>query len=174
MHVGLPSAAGLEALRGRLRDLPVTVIAQDAYYRRLWDAVPNTPYYVAYGLAFLIGMGAISGTMHTMQVTVGARAREIAILRAVGFSALPVAASVVAEAMLLACIGALIGVAMDWFWLEGYAYNGGMEGGVFRVAVTPGLLLIALAWALGIALIGAIIPAWHVARAPVVDALRAD
>jgi putative ABC transport system permease protein len=124
---------------------------------------------IAYVVAFLLAGGAVSGILHSMHATVSARAQEIAILRAVGFSGLPVAVSMILEAMFLACIGAAVGTAIDWLWLDGYVYNGAY--GVFRMSVTPHLLAVAIGWSLVTALVGAILPAAHEARLPVVDAL---
>jgi putative ABC transport system permease protein len=124
---------------------------------------------LAYVAGFLMAGGAASGILHTMHATVSARAKEIAILRAVGFGGLPVAVSMVLEAMFFATVGAAIGTAIDWLWLNGYAYNGAY--GVFKVAVTPHLLAVAIGWALVTALVGAIVPAAQEARLAVVDAL---
>jgi putative ABC transport system permease protein len=104
-----------------------------------------------------------------MHATVSSRAKEIAILRAVGFGGAAVASSIILEAMIFACIGAAIGTAIDWAWLNNYAMNGAY--GVFRVAVTAHLLAIAVGWALVTALIGALVPAFHEARLDVVNAL---
>jgi putative ABC transport system permease protein len=148
------------------------VLREPDYYRQLWQQVPSTGFVVAYGLGLLIGMGALSGTMHTMHNAVASRAKEIVLLRAIGFDARAVAASVVVEAVALAMLGALIGAGIDWLWLDGYAYNGGIDGGVFKVAMTARLLLIALAWAAVIALLGAQMPARQAARGTVAEALR--
>ena len=147
----------------------VMVLRESDYYARYWQAVPDTPFVVAYLLGDLLALGAIAGTLHTMTAAVGARAQEIALLRAVGFGGLPVALAVIAEAVLLAMLGAGLGTGIDWLWLDGYTYN---AQGVFHVVVTPHLLLVALGWALGVALIGAALPAQRAARGSVVEALR--
>ncbi|HEY6453684.1 MAG TPA: FtsX-like permease family protein [Steroidobacteraceae bacterium] len=128
-----------------------------------------TPLPVAYFAAFLIAGGAVSGILHTMHATVSSRATETALLCAVGFGGLAVAVSMILEAMFFACIGAAIGTAIDWLWLNGYALNGAY--GIFRLVVTPHLLGVAIGWALVTALVGAIVPAAQEARLPVVDAL---
>ncbi|HEV2704257.1 MAG TPA: FtsX-like permease family protein [Steroidobacteraceae bacterium] len=149
--------------------LSVTVERQSDYWLRQLASLPSTPLIVAYVVSVLLAAGASSGIMHTMQATVSSRAKEIAILRAVGFGGLPVAVSMVFEAMTFACVGAAIGTAIDWLWLDGYAYNGAY--GVFRMEVTPHLLAVAVGWALVTAFLGAIAPAAQEARVAVVDAL---
>ena len=83
-----------------------------------------------------------------------------------------VAISVLAEALLLAIVGALIGAAVAWFLFDG---NRNSWGGfvVFDLVVTPRLLAIGFLWAVAIALLGAIFPAIRAARLRVVTALRA-
>jgi putative ABC transport system permease protein len=152
------------------RETPGVLVERESdYYAHYWQAVPDTPFVVAYLLGGLLALGAIAGTLHTMTAAVGARAREIALLRAVGFGGWPVALAVIMEATLLAMLGAVLGTGIDWLWLDGYTYN---AQGVFHVMVTPRLLLVALGWAVGVALIGAALPAGRAARGSVVEALR--
>jgi len=107
-----------------------------------------------------------------MHSAVASRTREIATLRALGYGAAPVAISVLAEALLLAVAGALIGAAVAWLLFNGNR-NSWAGFVVFDLAVTPRLFLIGMAWALGIALLGAALPAIRAARLPVATALRA-
>ena len=172
VRLALRSPDALEDVRKSLRALPVKVVRETDYYVQLWSQVPDTPYFVAGMLLLLMGGGALSGTVHTVYAATSARANEIVVLRAIGFHGAVVAASVVTEAVLLACLGALTGVAIDWLWLEGYPYNGGMEGGVFAIHVTPHVVLLALAWAVVIGVWGAMMPSRKVARGTVVEAMR--
>ena len=169
--LGLKSPNALKGLQDALRSLPITVIAETDYYQQLWSGVPSVPYFIAYALLLLMGGGALSGTVHTVYAATSARAHEIVILRAIGFNGALVAASVVVEAVLLACLGALIGVGADWLWLQGYPYNGGVEGGVFPILVTPHMAGLALGWAIVIGIWGALMPSLKVARGTVVEAL---
>jgi len=170
--VGLKSPDTLQGLQNALRSLPITVMAETDYYRQLWTQVPSVPYFFAYALLLLMGSGALSGTVHTVYAATSARAHEIVILRAIGFHGGLVAVSVVVEAVLLACLGALIGVGVDWLWLQNYPYNGGVEGGVFRIQVTPYMAALALSWAVVIGIWGALMPSFKVARGTVVEAMR--
>jgi putative ABC transport system permease protein len=170
--VGLERTDGLGRLTRALTadpTLSVQVERESDYWLRQYRGLPVTPLVVAYFAAFLIAGGAITGILHTMHATVSSRATEIAVLRALGFGGLPVAVSLVLDAMLFACIGAVIGTAIDWLWLDGYAYNAAY--GVFKALVTPHLLGVAIGWALVTALVGAIVPAAQEARLPVVHAL---
>ena len=120
-------------------------------------------------LGLFLGLGAVAGTLNSMHAAVSGRIEEIAILRAIGFGGLPVAATVVLEAMLLAVLGALLAGGMIAFWLDGRLVN---IQGVLRLKVTLGLFALAIVSALSIALIGALIPALRAARVTVIEALR--
>jgi putative ABC transport system permease protein len=106
-----------------------------------------------------------------MYSAVGARTQEIATLRALGFGGTAVAVSVIAESILLALTGALIGIALAWALFNGQGYAFGEV--LFHLTVSPALVAVGLAWALAVALLGGILPAIRAARLPVVDALRA-
>ena len=107
-----------------------------------------------------------------MHSAVATRSREIATLRALGYGAAPVAISVLAEALLLAIAGALIGAAVAWLIFEG---NRNSYGGfvVFDLVITPRLLVIGILWAVTISILGGAVPAIRAARLPVATALRA-
>jgi len=111
-----------------------------------------------------------------MFAAVAARAREIATLRAIGFSGLPVVVAVMLETMLLALIGGLIGGVLAWLIFNGYSAStmaGGAVGQLaFQLHVTPELLWTGLKWALAIGFIGGLFPAVRAARLPVTTALR--
>src|SRR5262249_33609828 len=102
-----------EALKAN-PSLKVDVQRQTDFYAQ--SAGQFTSFYitVAYLLGGIIGVGALFGTVNIMQSAVTTRMREIATLRAVGFGAAPVAISVLAETLLLAIAGALIGAAVAW------------------------------------------------------------
>jgi putative ABC transport system permease protein len=132
----------------------------------------------AMGLAVgaIMAIGAMFGALNTMFAAVAARAREIATLRAIGFSGLPVVVAVMLETMLLALIGGLIGGAIAWLVFNGYSAStmaGGSVGQLaFQLHVTPELLWTGLKWALAIGFIGGLFPAVRAARLPVTTALR--
>jgi putative ABC transport system permease protein len=124
----------------------------------------------------IMAIGAMFGALNTMFAAVAARAREIATLRAIGFSGLPVVVAVMLETMLLALIGGLIGGAVAWLVFNGYSAStmaGGSVGQLaFQLHVTPELLWTGLKWALAIGFIGGLFPAVRAARLPVTTALR--
>jgi putative ABC transport system permease protein len=79
--------------------------------------------------------------------------------------------SVLSEGMLLALPGAFLGAAIAWLLFNGNVVSTG--GLIFRLKVTPHLLVVSIFWALAIGLIGGSLPALRAARLSVATALRA-
>jgi putative ABC transport system permease protein len=168
--VQLVSPTAFERFRQTIAANPalhVTVERQTDYYWRVGHVQTRAAIIVEMLIGTLLGLGAMAGVMHTMQVTIEAREGEIAVLRAIGFDGGAAAASVVLEAMLLALAGALLGIAILWLWL-----GGRMFAGALPLAVNFSLTSQAIAWACGIALLGTTMPALRTMRMEVAQALR--
>lgn len=127
-------------------------------------------------IALLMGFGAVFGALNTMYSAVQARTREIATLRALGFRSTPVVISVLAESLVLTLIGGVLGAIAAYFGFDGFqaaTLNWQSFSQVaFKFAVTPKLLLVGIAYALIMGLIGGLFPAIRAARLPVTAALR--
>ena len=128
-------------------------------------------------VAVVMGLGALFGAFNTMYSAVAARTREIATLRAIGFGAGPVVISVLAESLLLASVGAVVGAAGAYVAFNGFraaTINWDTFSQVtFGFAVTPELMLLGIVYALILGTIGGLFPAIRAARLPVATALRA-
>ena len=174
----LGSVDDLPAMEKRLTtdpQLDVDVRLQDAYFAGQSGNLTATIGGLAGFVAFIMGIGAVFGALNTMYSAVSARTQEIGTLRALGFGALPVVTSVMAEALLLSLLGGLLGAAVAYLAFNGYAVStlgGGFTQVAFQFAVTPGLVLTGLAIALLIGFIGGLAPALRAARLPVTAALR--
>ena len=151
--------------------LAVTIQTSAAYWAARYDNLHPQALVLDYFVSGLIALGVMVGTMHVMEAAMNSRAEEMAILRAIGFAGTPIAFAFIVEAVALACLGAALGTAIDWLWLDGYAVNGAY--GVFRMMVTARLLLVGIVWALCIALLGAVLPSVRAVTIPVRDALGA-
>ena len=126
--------------------------------------------FVAYFVGSVMAVGAVFGALNSLYASVDARRREIATLRAIGFNNGPIVLSVLVEGMVLALPGAFMGAAIAWFLFNGNMVN--TSGLIFRLSVTPHLVVVSVLWALVIGLIGASLPALRAARLPVATALR--
>jgi putative ABC transport system permease protein len=127
-------------------------------------------------VATLMAFGALFGALNTMYSAVATRRVEIATLRAIGFSGLPVVVSVLAEAVALALLGGLAGAAISYLLFNGMTVSTlgqNFTQIAFSFAVTPDLLVRGLVWSVAIGLFGGLFPAVRAARLPIVVALRA-
>jgi putative ABC transport system permease protein len=166
------SADDFDAIKARLTSDPqldVEVRSQRDFFSGQSEGLNTT-------IGVLATIGAVFGALNTMYSAVSARTREIGTLRALGFGALPVIASVMAEALLLAMLGGVLGATIAYLAFNGYAVStlgGGFTQVAFEFAVTPTLVMLGLLIALGIGFIGGLAPAIRAARLPVTAALRA-
>jgi putative ABC transport system permease protein len=128
--------------------------------------------FVGYFVGTVMAAGATLGAVNSMYAIVDSRKREIATLRAIGFGAGPVILAVLTEAVLLVLPGAILGVLAAWLLFNGNIVS--PIGMSFRLAVTPDLVALGVAWALGMGLIGGLLPALRAARVSVAAALRAN
>ncbi|HSG40244.1 MAG TPA: FtsX-like permease family protein, partial [Thermoanaerobaculia bacterium] len=179
VYAKLESPAAFDRFKDALTTDPrldVKVIRETDYYAEQSQLLYNIITGLGFGIAGLMGLGAIFGALNTMYTAVSARTREIATLRALGFQSGPVVVSVLAESLLLALIGGAVGAAAAYFALNGYqaaTMNWASFSQVaFSFAVTPRLLVQALVFALLMGLIGGLFPAIRAARLPVATALR--
>ena len=178
--VRLKSATDLKAFSDRLKSDPqldVDVQSQAEFYRGQSGNLTATIGVLAGIVAVIMGIGAVFGALNTMYSAVSSRTKEIGTLRALGFGATPVVVSVMAESLMLAIIGGLLGAGVAFALFNGYAVStlgGGFTQVAFQFAVTPGLVMFGVALATMIGVIGGLAPAIHAARIPVTSALRAS
>ena len=122
----------------------------------------------------MMSAGAVFAALNAMYAAVSSRAREIATLRALGFSRLPVVVSVMIESLFVGLIGAAVGGTVSWFLFDGFraATIASFTQVAFAFEVTPELLVQGIVLALVIGAIGGFLPAVGAARRSVVGALR--
>lgn len=168
----LSSVESFDELRAALTSDPtlsVDVLREAEYYERESERVSALLFFITYGVSAIMAVGALFAALNTMYSAVGARTAEIAMLRAIGFHAGGVAASVLIESLLLALIGALVGAFVAWLVFSGNTFSlGGPAGSIVaELAVTPRLLATAMLWACTVGLLGGLIPAVRAARLPI-------
>jgi len=176
--VRLTSEHAFEEFKAALTTNPtlsVSVERETEFYRRASQDANEIFGLVGMAVAVFMGLGAIFAALNTMYSAVSVRTREIATLRAIGFGAGGVIASVLAEALLLSLIGAAVGAAISWLLFNGNTVTIGDSIGsiVFKMQVTPALLLTGVVLACSVGFIGGLLPAVRAARLPVATALRA-
>ncbi len=179
VYARLASPGAFDQLKDALTTDPrlnVKVVREIDYYAEQSVLLHRLIRTIGFLIAFLMGIGAVFGAVNTMYTAVAARTREIATLRALGFRAVPVVASVLAESMLLALVGGVIGGLLAYAGFNGYqtaTINWQTFSQIaFAFAVTPRLLAEGVFYALVMGFLGGLLPAVRAARLPVVTALR--
>lgn len=126
-------------------------------------------------IAVTMAIGAVFVAMNTMYAAISARTKEIATLRALGFSRGSIVASFTIESMLLALPGGIVGTALA------FGFDGTTTGMMnhrtfadvsFAIRVTPWVCLQGILFSLIIGFVGGLLPASSGAQVPIVTALR--
>jgi putative ABC transport system permease protein len=175
----LRSADDFEAFKATLEGDPrVNVQAEREadYYEGQSQIVTTLIRVLGTLVAVVMALGAVFGALNTMYSAVAERAREIAVLRAIGFGGGAIVLSFLVEALLIAFIGGVVGC------LAVLPVNGLTTGTInwqtfshlaFAFRITPGLLVAGMVFALVMGLLGGLPPALRAARANVAHTLRA-
>jgi putative ABC transport system permease protein len=131
--------------------------------------------YIGIVVAVIMAIGSVFAAMNTMYAAVAYRGREIATLRVIGFSRPAILTSFVLESLLIALLGALVGIALM------FPFNGMQTGTsnavtfsevVFALRITWAVAGYAILFALVMGFFGGLAPAWHAARQNILNALR--
>jgi putative ABC transport system permease protein len=175
----LDSAGSFNTFRDWLTSNPqvnVQVRREQEYYQAQSQALSALIQTVGFGIAALMGIGAVFGAILTMYTAVSTRSREIATLRALGFNATSVVVSVLSESLALGALGGAIGGLAAYFAFNGYQTSTmnfqTFSQVAFAFQVTPQLLTMGLIYALMMGLVGGLFPAIRAARLPIPSALR--
>jgi len=130
---------------------------------------------MGYIVAFTMAIGSIFAAANTMYAAVSYRSREIATLRVIGFRRGSIVTSFIFESVLLALLGAAIGILLM------LPFNGMSTSTsnqvtfsevVFTMQITLSVVITAVLFAIFMGLIGGVAPAWGAARREILAALR--
>ncbi|WFE54064.1 FtsX-like permease family protein [Micromonospora sp. WMMD1155] len=170
-------AAGVSADRAReaietvLGRYPtVNLMDQGAYKRMLTGTVDMLLVFVTalLGLAVVI---ALVGVANTLSLSVVERTRENAVLRAVGLTRGRMRGVLAVEAVLMALVGAVLGIGLGTGVSASAMALLARLGGDFHVVLPLGQLGLTLAVAVLAALLASVLPARRALSRPVVEAL---
>jgi ABC-type antimicrobial peptide transport system permease subunit len=146
------------------------------FYAEQSEALATFINILGLSLAVIFSIGAVVGAMITMFAAVASRTGEIGTLRALGFRRRAVLGAFMAESLLLAALGGLVGLgaasvmqAVDVSTTNFQTFS----EIAFRFVLTPRIALQAMLFALVMGVLGGFIPAWRAARLQIVDSLRA-
>lgn len=168
----LTSPEAVEALREYVENEPrlnLEVLSERAYFARSAGGTTNLIMFLGWPLAFAMAIGALAGAWNAMYASVDARTRELATLRAIGFGGFPAFFAAMAEALVLAFAGGLIGAVATYLLFDGVSAStlgSGFTQVVFAFAVTSDAVVQGVILALIVGFLGGFIPAIRAARIP--------
>lgn len=178
LTVRMTSPAAMNQLKDSLTADPRLTVQVDRerdYYEKMSQALTMLITVLGTIVAVVMGVGAVFGALNTMYSAVAERSREIATMRAIGFGAGSIVVSFLFEALLISLVGGLVGCVAV------LPLNGLTTGTLnfqtfshvdFAFRISPILLLLGLAFALLMGVVGGVPPAISAARRPVAAALR--
>lgn len=179
VYAKLESADAFDKFKDALMTDPrlkVSVVRENDYYAEQSVVLHSIVRTIGYGIALLMGIGAVFGAINTMYTAVATRTREIATLRALGFGASAVMVSVLVEAIFISLVGGVLGGALAYLVFDGFTAATmnwqSFSQVAFAFAVTPALLIQGIVSAAVMGLLGGLFPAIRAARLPIVTALR--
>lgn len=178
LRLRLKDPASLASLNNRLKTIaitPLVAVSEASLYAAQSGHISRLIKLFGWPLTLLMAIGATVGALNTMMSSVSNRTIEIATVRALGFSRLSAFLATWFEAILLAAIGAAVGVLTSWLIFDGWQAStvGANNTDIgFALTVTPGIMITAGLLSLAIGLVGGAFPALVATRLPLTAALR--
>ena len=128
---------------------------------------------VLVALLALSAIIAILGIVNTLALSVFERTHELGLLRVVGMSRREVRRMVRWESVVIALVGAVVGVSLGVLW--GWAFAGALRDqglSVFQIPVGEVLLFLVASIVAGV--VAAVLPAWRASRLDVLQAIATE
>lgn len=153
--------------------LNLDVKTEKAFYQKQSQGISNLIFYIGWPLAITMSLGALAGALNTMYNSVAQRTGEIATLRAIGFSGLPIFAATLLESLVLSFVGGIIGTTIAFLFFDGISAStmgNGFTQITFQFEMNVKVFIQGIILALTIGFSGGLHPAFRAARLPVKQA----
>ena len=175
----LGSADQFEAFSARIaadQRLILEVKQEPLYYQDQSKSLSTFISYLGIALSAIFSIGAMIGAMITMYASVANRTSEIGTLRAIGFRRSSILVAFLAESLLLALAGGIMGLVLASF-LQAFTITTmnwqSFSQLAFGFHLTPSIAGSTLLFSLFMGLVGGFLPSVRAARLEIVDSLRA-
>ena len=147
----------------------LTLRSEQDYFAGLAERTSKLILLIGWPLAMTMAAGAVVGAMTTMFSSVSDRSTEIATVRAIGFSRRAAFAGTWIEAMMLTCLGSVIGIGFSYLVLNGWTASTMSADHTqigFQLTLSPSQVMKAVWLSLIIGAIGGALPAVAATRVP--------
>jgi|HubBroStandDraft_4_1064222.scaffolds.fasta_scaffold14665_2 putative ABC transport system permease protein len=176
--VHLTSAAAFDQFKDSITSDPqlnLEVEREVDYYAKQSSAMTRLITILGGLVAAVMAIGAVFGALNTMYSAVAERGREIATMRAIGFSSWNVILSFLFEALLISFIAGILGclVVLPLNGMTTQTMNFSTFSSIaFAFKITFNLLVMGVVFALAMGVLGGLLPAVRAALRPVAVSLR--
>ncbi|QGQ19425.1 FtsX-like permease family protein [Cellulomonas sp. JZ18] len=171
---GVTAAQARTAVGAALRDHPTAAVRDQAAAAHARGASVEQVLGLVHVLLGLVVVIALLGVTSTLALSVAERVREIGLLRAVGTTTAQVGRMVRAEAVLVAGLAAVLGLALGIGSASVTVSAVLGRDTPLAVALPAGPLAVVVLAAVGVGLVAGLAPARRAARTDVLTALAAD
>jgi len=175
IRVRLEDETALDRLREYVDAEPrldLDISTERQYFADSAGGLADVIMFLGWPLVIIMATGALAGAWNAMYASVDSRMREIATLRTLGFSGFAAFMGTMAESLLLALIGGVIGAAIIYLIFDGISAStlgGSFTQIVFSFAVTSKAMINGVILALIVGLIGGFFPALRASRVPLLS-----
>ncbi|MGD0366342.1 MAG: ABC transporter permease [Acidobacteriaceae bacterium] len=176
--VHLTSAAAFDQFKDSITSDPqlnLEVEREVDYYAKQSSAMTSLITILGGLVAAVMAIGAVFGALNTMYSAVAERGREIATMRALGFSSWNIILSFLFEALLISFIAGILGclVVLPLNGMTTQTMNFSTFSSIaFAFRITFNLLVMGVVFALAMGVLGGLLPAMRAALRPVAVSLR--
>lgn len=158
--------------------LNVRVIGEKQFFAEQGKNLTRLIRWVGFPVAIVMAIGAMIAALNTMYGAIASRSKEIATQKAMGFSPFAISSSIISEALLLAIIGAFLGILPLYLMFDGFTAatqnSNNLSQMMFNFEITALLISKTLLFSIVIGLLGGMLPAIKAMRLPVTVALRSN
>jgi putative ABC transport system permease protein len=156
--------------------LNVRILVEKQFFASQAENLTRLIRWIGFPVAFIMALGAMIAALNTMYSTIASRSKEIATHKAIGFSPFAISFSILTEALLIAFLGALLGILPLYFIFDGWTAStqdaNNLSQMMFNFELSIELIAQTLLFSITIGLLGGILPAIKAMRLPVTVALR--
>ncbi|MBV7260313.1 ABC transporter permease [Erythrobacter crassostreae] len=173
----IDNIGSIEGLKNFIEEDPrlnATVSTETEFFASQSEAVSDLITMIGRPLAILMSFGALAGAVNAAFNSVSQRSVEIATLRTIGFGRSAVFFGTLAEIVVLGVVGGAVGVLFSLLIFNGLSAStlgSNFTQIVFELRLTWREALTGVTWALALALLGGVYPAWQAARKPIREIL---
>ncbi|HYV39485.1 MAG TPA: FtsX-like permease family protein [Gemmataceae bacterium] len=160
------------------KELSVNVMTEKEYYANL-NATNQQFLFSIIVVAIIMAVGGVLGVMNTMFAAISQRAKDIGVLRLLGYTRWQILVSFLLESLSIAFIGGIIGCALGYFLADGVTassiVSGGQGGGksvILRMSVDAATLGFGLLLTFIMGSVGGFVPALSAMRLRPLESLR--